>query len=48
MKLSPFKENAAASAFDVLEFVVAEGLAGGAALDKLVEDTLFSLLVADN
>ena len=48
MKLSPFKENAAASAFDVLEVVVAEGLAGAATLDKLVEDTLFSLLVTDN
>jgi hypothetical protein len=47
MKLSPAKENAAASGFDVFEFVVGE-LAGGATLDKLVEDTLFCFLVTDN
>jgi hypothetical protein len=46
MKLSPLKESAAASEFEMFEFV-AEGLAG-ATLDKLVEDALFCFLVTDN
>lgn len=47
MKLSPAKEKAAASEFDVLEFVVG-GLADGATLDKLVEDKVCCFLVTDN
>jgi hypothetical protein len=46
MKFSPAKEKAAASEFDVLEFVVG-GLAGGATFDKLVEDK-FCFLVTDS
>jgi hypothetical protein len=47
MKLSPLKEKAAASGFDAFEFV-AGGLAGGAEVDKLVEDALFCFFVTDN
>ena len=47
MKLSPAKEKAAASEFDVLEFVVG-GLAAGGTLDKLVEDKLCCFLVTDS
>jgi hypothetical protein len=47
MKFSPAKEKAAASEFDVLEFVVG-GLAVGATLDKLVVDKLFCFLVTDS
>jgi hypothetical protein len=47
MKLSPAKEKAAANGFDEFAFV-AGGLAGGAEVDKLVEDALFCFLVTDN